>query len=146
MMTDEKQVPEAASWFDRKLLDKGSKLYLKTVDGKDSGDWVRVLSRWSDPVRFELDDTEREGLRIVAREGDLPTEKRAELLRRCHLKMIVGWGGPGFDGIEFTEENVDAWLRDNPQHAEAVDNRSGADRFFTKARSGSSSGSDTSDG
>ena len=103
-----------ASRLNRELLEKGSKLYLKTVDGKDSDDWVVVLSRWADPVRFELDDTEREGLRIMALEGKISAATRGELIRRCHVRMVAGWGGPGFDDLEFNQDNVEAWIFDNP--------------------------------
>jgi len=135
-----------ASKLDRELLEKGSKLTLKTVDGKDSDDWVVVFSRWADSVRFELDDTEREGLQLMARTGKISAKDRGDLIRRCHVRMVAGWGGPGFDDLEFTQDNVEAWIRDNPQHAEAIDARSGADRFFTYASSSSSTGSATRKG
>jgi hypothetical protein len=134
-----------ASSLDQELLDSGSKLYLKTIDGKDSDDYVVVLSKWNDAVRFELDDNERAGLQLVARQGSMSHRERGDLIRRIHVSMVAGWGGPGFKGKEFTPENVEAWIRANPQHAEAIDDRSSSDRFFTKASTSSSSGSGTSD-
>jgi len=144
-MTTKNQGTEASK-LDRELLEKGSKLTLKTVDGKDSDDWVVVLSKWADPVRFELDDSEREGLQLMAREGKISAKDRGDLIRRCHVRMVAGWGGPGFENLEFNQENVEAWIRDNPQHAEAIDARSGADRFFTCASVASSTGSATRKG
>jgi hypothetical protein len=134
-----------ASRLSQELLEKGSKLYLATVDGKRSDDFVIVLSKWADPVRFALDDSEREGLNLVAKTGDLTPQQRGDLIRRVHATMVAGWGGPGFEGIEFTPENLKAWIQANPQHAEAIDARSAADRFFTEASASSSSGSATND-
>jgi hypothetical protein len=144
-----------ATQLSQELLDSGSKLYLVGDDGKPSNDFVVVLSKWNDAVRFELDDTEREGLQLLAKEGVMPHQVRGDLIRRVHCQMVASWGGTTtswealggktFDQAEFNQENVKTWIRANPQHAEAIDDRSATDRFFTKASTSSSSGSGTSD-
>jgi hypothetical protein len=132
-----------ASQLDPELLERGSKLYLKAADGQDSDDWVLVFSRWADPVRFTLDDTQRRGSREMAAKGKISHQLRGQLIREVHAAMIADWGGPSFEKKKPTQEEKIAWLKLNPQHGEAIDDRCSADRFFMKASDSSSSGSET---
>jgi hypothetical protein len=129
--------------LDPERLASGSKLYLLDEYGRKTDDWVVVLSRWADPVRFTLDDTEREGTKALATTGELSHELRGQLIRRVHASMILDWGGPTFgDGWpeEPTDENKIAWIKDNPNHADQIDTRSSSDRFFMMPSGGSSTG------
>lgn len=138
-MTNEEKRKEASE-LDPEALQKGRRLYLKAADGRtDSDDWVQVRSRWSDPVRFTLDDTQRRGRQEVAKSGTMSFETRGGLIREVHAAMIAGWGGSKawaaldgktFDEAEPTDENKLAWLKANPQHGEAIDDACSSDDFF----------------
>lgn len=139
-----------ASQLDPELLEKGSKLYLKDRDGQDSDDWVLVFSRWADPVRFTLDDTQRRGRREIATRGKISHQVRGELIREVHAAMIAGWGGSTkldvfdnktLDEVEPTDQAKLAFLRASPQHGEAIDDHCSNDRLFMKASASSRTGS-----
>lgn len=132
-----------ASQLDPELLERGSQLYLKAEDGQDSDDWVLVLSRWADPVRFTLDDTQRRGRREIATKGKISHQVRGELIREVHAAMIASWGGPSFEGRDCNQEEKIAWLKLNPQHGEAIDDFCSNDRYFMKASASSRTGSGT---
>jgi hypothetical protein len=126
-------------------LDTGVKMILKTIDGQDSDDFVMVRSRWSDPVRFAVDDADSAIAMKRASTGKVSTKDRAEIIRSIHVVMIANWKlskpGPTWPSSKPNEKQIEAWLKAHPHYAEAIDLKASDTRLFMLVERSSSTGS-----
>ena len=124
---------DKSKYFTRSRANAGVILNIKTPEGGDAGDWLRVLGVDSDAFRDAKTATHR-NLMVIA-QMPTPEERKAATVDeelRLTATLVSGWS---FDD-PCTETSVLDFLREAPQVARQIDdlvyNR---DRFFGVASS-----------
>jgi hypothetical protein len=124
---------DKSKYFTRSRANAGVVLNIKTPEGEDAGDWLRVRGVDSDAFREAKVEANRRLMAAAALET--PEARTAATLdneRRMTAALVLAWS---FDE-PCTEDNVVAFLAEAPQVMRAVDdlvfNR---DRFFGVASS-----------
>lgn len=135
-----------AYYLDQSKLKSGVKLPLFDSDGKATGDFILVRSRWSNEVKKAVEQAQRR-IRMISWDDEVEPNVEENIALDAMVAMVAGWSFGG----EFEEnpppEDIREFLERAPHITNRIDAMSGNNMlFFPDKRGNSSSGANKKSG